>query len=129
MPNHSEMDWTKSEGHEMYDKQDPNGGKKEEIFSPNSGDLRPGNSGGLAFALGADGRPQIMGLENWSYKKPPETSTAILENLRTLKEKLETIIFPIVGHYHPISPPYPGNYEWNTADVFQDRNYPARGEE
>lgn len=120
MPNPFEMDWTKPEGHEMYDQQDPNwGGQKDNA-------INSGNSGGLACALEADGRLQIMGLENWS-KKPPQPSTAILENLRQLKkEKLETITFLIMEYYHPISP---GNYEWNTGNVPQDRNYPPIGKE
>ncbi len=89
MPNPFEKDWTKPEGHEIYDIQDPSWGKwKDETPSPADEKISPGTSGGVVFTLGKDGVPPITDVKDWVCGSPSEPSSSERERIRKWYQEL-----------------------------------------
>ena len=132
MPNPFEKDWTKPEGHEMYETQDPTWEKqRNETFPMNDMKLNHGTSGGIAVALGKDGLPKLVDTTNWVCGSlSDEPSLSARERLLKILQEFRTIDLPPKGggHYHPecfgiLS----GNHKWNIDGG--GTNYPTMSEE
>ena len=128
MPNPFEKDWTKPEGHEIYETQDPSWEKQRNKTSPMDGEkIYYGTSGGMAVALGKDELPELVDTTNWVCGSLSELSpSARLEQI--MKQILENLPSICCGHYHPerfelIN----GNHAWK-VDV-GSKNYPPMSEE